>query len=98
MDLDNIFTNLIQDTWNVCEWFAYNSMEAHLENFQFIVLGNIGFHTLQIRHITTKSVWTVSLLSSTIDSKLKFKKDVNNITKKAYYKLYSLRRLRKFLL
>ena len=73
-------------------------MEAHLENFQFIVLGNIGFHTLQIRHITTKSVSTVSLLSSTIDSKLKFKEDVNNIIKKAYYKLYSLRRLRKFLL
>ena len=73
-------------------------MEAHLENFQFIVLGNIGFHKLRIRHITTKSVSTVSLLSSTIDSKLKFKEDVNNILKKAYYKLYSIRRLRKFLL
>ena len=71
-------------------------MKAHLENFQFVILGNTGLHTFQIRHITTKSVSTISLLSTTIDSKLKFK-DVNNIIKKAYQKLYYLRRLRKFL-
>ena len=58
-------------------------MKAHLENFQFVILGNTGLHTFQIRHITTKSVSTVSLLSATIDSKLKFKEDVNNIIKKS---------------
>ena len=68
-------------------------MKAHLENFQFVILGNTGLHTLQIRHITTKSVSTVSLLGTTIDSKLKFKEDVNNVIKKAYQKLYYLRRL-----
>ena len=72
-------------------------MKAHLENFQFVILGNTGLHTFQIHHITTKSVSTVSLLSTTIDSKLKFKEDVNNIIKRAYQKLYYLRRLRKFL-
>ena len=57
-------------------------MKAHPENFQFIILGNTGLHALQIGDITTKSVSSVTLLGITIDSKLNFKKDVNNITKK----------------
>ena len=65
MNLDNMFTNLIQDT-------------------------------LQIGDITTKSVSSVTLIGNTIDSKLNFKEHINN-RKKAYYKLYALRRLRKFL-
>ena len=71
-------------------------MKAHPENFQFIILGNTGLHALQIGDITTKSVSSVTLLGITIDSKLNFKEDINNITKEAY-KLYTLRRLRKFL-
>ena len=96
MNLDNIFTNLIQDTWNVYECFVYNSIKGHPENVQFIILGNTGLHALQIGDITTKSVSSVTLLGITIDSKLNFKEDINNITKEAY-KLYTLRRLRKFL-
>ena len=42
MNLDNIFTNLTQDTWNVCEWFVYNSMKAYPENFQFIIFACIA--------------------------------------------------------
>ena len=58
MNLNNIFTNLIQDI--------------------------------------LKSASSVTLLGNTIDSKLNFKNHINN-RKKAYYKLYALRRLRKFL-
>ena len=47
--------------------------------------------------ITTKSVSSVTLLGITIDSKLNFKEDISNIIKEAYYKLYTLRRLQKFL-
>ena len=47
--------------------------------------------------ITTKSVSSVTLLGITIDSKLNFKEDISNIIKEAYYKLYILRRLQKFL-
>ena len=72
-------------------------MKAHPENFQFIILGNTGLHALQIGDITTKSVSSVTLLGITIDSKLNFKKDINNIIKEAYYKLYTQRRLRMFL-
>ena len=65
MNLDNIFTNIIQDT-------------------------------LQIGDITTKSVSSVTLIGNTVDSKLNFKEHSSN-RKKAYYNLYALRRLRKFL-
>ena len=72
-------------------------MKAHPENFQFIFLGNTGLHALQIGDITTKSISSVNLLGITIDSKLSFKEDINNIINEAYYKLYTLRRLRNFL-
>ena len=71
-------------------------MKAQPKNFQFVILGNTGLHALRIGDITTKSVSSVTLLGITIDSKLNFKEDINNITKEAY-KLYTLRRLQKFL-
>ena len=55
------------------------------ENFQFIILGNTP--ALQIVDIATKSASSVTLLGITIDSKLNFKNDINNIIKEAYYKL-----------
>ena len=76
---------------------VYNSMKANPDNFQFIILENTGSQTLQIGDVTRKSVSSVTLLGVTIDSKLNFKEHINNIIKKAYYKLYALRRLRKFL-
>ena len=57
-------------------------MKANSENFQFIILGNTGLHTLQIGDITTKSVLSVTLLGITIDSKLNFKEHINNFIKK----------------
>ena len=72
-------------------------MKANPENFQFIALRSTRLHTLQIRDITPESVSSVTLLGITIDLKLNFKEDINDIIKKAYYKLYSLRKLRKFL-
>ena len=56
-------------------------MKAYPEKFQFSILENTDSHTLQIGDITTKSVSSVTLLGITIDSKLKFKEDINNIIK-----------------
>ena len=42
MNLDNVFSNLIQDMENVYEWFVYNSIKANPNKFQFIILGNTG--------------------------------------------------------
>ena len=72
-------------------------MTANLDKFQFIIIGNKGSNILQIGDITTKSVSSVTLLGITIGSKLSFKEHINDIIKKAYYKLYALKRLRKFL-
>ena len=96
MNLDNIFSNLMQDIENVYEWFVYNSVKANPDQFHFIIPGNRDSHTLQISDITIKSASYVALSGITIDSKLNFKEHVNNIVKKAYDKLYALRRLRKF--
>ena len=63
-------------------------MKAHAENIQFIILGNTDLPTLQIGDIITKSISSATLLGITIDSKLNFKEDINNIIKKACYKLY----------
>ena len=69
-------------------------MKVHPENLQFIILGNTGLHILQISDMTTKLVSSVTLLSITINSKSNFKENINNIIKKAYYKLCTLRRRR----
>ena len=53
--------------------------------------------TLKIADTIIKSASYVTLLGITIDSKLNFKEHINDIVKKAYYKLYALRKLRKFL-
>ena len=57
-------------------------MKANPKNFQFIILGKTGLHTLQNRDITIKSASSVTLLGITIDSKLNFKEHINNIIKK----------------
>ena len=75
---------------NVYEWFVYHSMEVNPDKFKFIILGNTGPHTLKIGDITIKSVSSVTLLGITVDSKLNFKGRINNVVKKAYYKLYAL--------
>ena len=65
MNLDNIFSNLIQDMENVYEWFVHNSMKANPDKFQFITLGNTGSHKLQIGDIAIKSASSVTLLGIT---------------------------------
>ena len=72
---------------NVYEWFVCKSTKANPDKFQFIILGNTGSHTLKIGDITIKSVSYITLLGIAIDSKLNFKEHINNIVKKAYYKL-----------
>ena len=57
-------------------------MKANPENLQYVILGNTGLHILKIGDITTKSVSSVTLFGITIDSKLDFKDDINNIIKK----------------
>ena len=52
---------------------------------------------MQISDITIKLASSVRLLGITIDLKLNYKEHINKIVKKSYYKLYALRKLKKFL-
>ena len=56
------------------------------------MLGNTDSYTLQIGDIFTKCVSFIRVLGITIDSKLNLKA-YQQYYKKAYYKLYALRRL-----
>ena len=51
MNLNNMFTNLIQNAYNIHEWFVYSSMKVSPDKFQFIVLGITDSQTLQIGDI-----------------------------------------------
>ena len=76
---------------NVDVWFVYNESKSWENSIYYPRKDH------KIDDITIKSASSVALLGITIDVKLNFKEHVNNIVKNAYYKLYALRRLQKFL-
>ena len=80
-------------------WFRLNSLKANPGKFQFMILGDKSHHKheLKINSIKVEASDDVLLLGITIDKKLTFKQHVENLCRKAQYKLHALRRIRKFL-
>ena len=74
-------------------------MKANPGKFQFIILGDKSHHKhiLKINLIKVEASDDVLLLGITIDKKLSFKQHIENLCRKAQYKLHALRRIRKFL-
>ena len=72
-------------------------MKANPGKFQFMLLGvkNIVHFTINGKIIPCSN--EVKLLGITIDNELKFKKHIEDLCKKASYKLYALRRIRGYL-
>ena len=70
-------------------------MNTNPSKFQFIVLGvkNIAPFRLNVNDKITSCSNEVKLLGITIDNKLKFRKHIKDICKKASYKLHALRRI-----
>ena len=97
--LENIFVNLKIDLKNVLYWFQVNSLKANPGKFQFMILGDKKNNTfvLNIHDNEIKNSSEVELLGITIDSQLKFKKHIDNLCRKASYKLHALRGIRNFL-
>ena len=97
--LGNIFVNLKTDLKNVLYWFQVDSMKANPSKFQFMILGDKKNNTfvLNIHDNEFKRSSEVELLGITIDSQLKFRKHIDNLCRKASYKLHALRRIRHFL-
>ena len=94
-----MFSSLKYDLRNVLDWFKINSMKANPGKFQFMVLGviNIVHFTINVNSKIIPCSNEVKLLGTTIDNELKFKKHIEDLCKKASYKLHVLRRIRGYL-
>ena len=81
------------------DWFKINSLKANPGKFQFMVLSankNDCFN-LNVAGKVILSSSEVKLLGITIDYELKFKKHINELCRKASYKLHALQRIRRYL-
>ena len=98
-ELELVFRNLESDLNNVLAWFNINSLKANPEKFQFMVLGTkeADSFVLNIGKNKIESSTEVTLLGVKIDKQLKFKSHIEELCRKAAYKLHALRRIRKYL-
>ena len=67
-------------------WFQVNSLKANPGKFQFMILGDKNNNVLDIHDKEIKNASVVELLGITIDSRLKFKKHLDNLCRKTSYK------------
>ena len=98
-DIENIISDLKTDLVWVIEWFKINSLKANPDKFQFMVLGNKDERSfnIHINNVKIKNSNEVTLLGIKIDKNLTFKKHISELCRSASYKLYTLRRIRKYL-
>ena len=98
MELSSILENLKHDT-KILKWFRINSLKANPRKFQFMILGKKQCNKvkLKINSIVINESDTVELLGISVDSVLTFNEHTNNLCRIASYKLYALRRIRKYL-
>ena len=90
--LDTIFSNLKYDLENVLSWFQVNSLKANPSIFQFMILRdkqNVSL-VLNINGKKINNSREIELLGIVIDNQLKFKKHIENLCKKASFKLFML--------
>ena len=94
-NLEHVFSNLRHDLRNVLDWFKINSVKANPGKFQFMVLGvkNIVHFTINVNGKIIPCSNEVKFLGITIDNERKFKKHIEDLCKKASYKLHALRRI-----
>ena len=97
--LQTIVANLEHDACNLLQWFKINSLKANPNKFQFMILGKNVAETfsLNVNETTIEASSNVVLLGVTIDQQLNFKLHVDNLCRHAMYKVYALRRIRKYL-
>ena len=95
-NLEHVFPNLKHDLRNVFGWFKINSMKTNPGKFQFMVLWvkNIAPFRLNVNGKIIPCSNEVKLLGITIDNDLWFKNHIENLCKKASYKLHALSRIR----
>ena len=82
---------------NILKWFRLNSLKANPGKFQFMIFGDKTCykHILKINLTCVQPSDDVTFLGVMIEKKLIFKKHIDNLVRKAQYKLHALRH-RKF--
>ena len=97
--LTEIKENLVSDTKRILNWFRLNSLKANPGKFQSMILGDKSHHKhiLKTNSIKVEASDDILLLGITIDKQVTFKQHIENLCRKAQYKLHALRRIRKFL-
>ena len=98
-ELEIVIRNLETDLNNVLDWFNINSLKTNPSNFQFMVLETKekDSFVLNIGKNKIESSTEVTILGVKIDKQLKFKSHIEELCRKAAYKLHVLRRVRKYL-
>ena len=79
------------------DWFKINSVTANPGKFQVLGANKNDFFNLNVAGKVILSSSEVKLLGITIDYELKFKKHINELCRKASYKLHTLQRIRRYL-
>ena len=99
MELSNILENLKHDNKIILKWFRIKSLKANPGKFQFMIIGKNQCNKvkLKINSIAINESDTVELLGILIDNIITFSEHVNNLCRNANYKLYALRRIKKYL-
>ena len=84
---------------NILKRFSLDSLKANPGKFQFLILGNKTCykHMLKINLTCVRSSDDINLLGTMIGKNLTFKKHIDNLVRKAQYKLHALLRIRKYL-
>ena len=97
--LGDILHNLKFDLGHILKWFKANSLKPNSGKFQFMILGtNTDIKvSLFLDENKIEKSQEVVLLGITIDDKLNFKTHIENICRKAKYKLHTLQNIRKYL-
>ena len=99
INLQTILKDLKYDLLNILKWFKVNSMKPNPKKFQFMILGKSTRQSiiLNINNVKIRESSSVVLLGLTIDNRLTFKDHINILLHRASFKLYALRRIRKYL-
>ena len=99
IESSSIFENLKHDTKTILKWLRINSLKANPGKIHFMILGKKQCNKVKliINPIIINESNAVELLRITIDKILTFNEHINNLCRNASYKLYALRRIRKYL-
>ena len=98
LESETIYKEQIKSFTNWCKvnQLSLNVSKTKEQIFYFRNRKEYAYENIEIKNQNVEIVDNFKYLGITIDSTLKFKSHVNNITSKAYQRMYILRKLRSF--